>query len=209
MTAFLLALACGLCAGGLVLAESRGAQTAQRLLKTAASVLFILAAIAAGGLGSLYGRAIVAGLCLCAVGDVLLLSKRQAAFLAGIGAFAAGHLAYIGAFSLTGLAFGAAAAAGLLGMTAFSGLALRWLWPHLGAFRFPVVAYVAIISAMVVAAGAASAATGDLRIAAGGVLFAVSDLAVARDRFVRDEFANRLWGLPLYYSAQLLLAASV
>lgn len=209
MTALLLALACGFCAGGLVLAEARGARTAQRVLKTAASTLFILTAIAAGALGSSYGQAIVAGLCLCAVGDVLLLSKRQAAFLAGIGAFAAGHLAYVVAFALTGPAFGAAAAAGLVGMAAFSGLTLRWLWPHLGAFRLPVAAYVAIISAMVVAAVAAAAATGDLRIAAGGVLFAISDIAVARDRFVREDFANRLWGLPLYYSAQLLLASTV
>jgi uncharacterized membrane protein YhhN len=209
MTAFLLALACGICAGGLVLAEAREARGAQRLLKTSASALFILAALAAGGLETSYGRAVVAGLFLCAIGDVLLLSKRSAAFLAGIGAFAAGHLAYVGAFALAGPAFGAAAAAGLFAMAAFSGLTLRWLWPHLGAFRIPVAAYVAIISAMVVAAIAAAAATGDLRIAAGGVLFAISDIAVARDRFVREDFANRLWGLPLYYSAQLLLASTV
>jgi hypothetical protein len=31
---------------------------------------------------------------------------------------------------------------------------------------------------------------------------------VARDRFVRHEFANRAWGLPLYYGAQLLIAAT-
>jgi hypothetical protein len=31
---------------------------------------------------------------------------------------------------------------------------------------------------------------------------------VARDRFVRHEFLNRAWGLPLYYAAQLLIATT-
>jgi len=44
---------------------------------------------------------------------------------------------------------------------------------------------------------------------AGAVTFYVSDLSVARDRFLAPGFVNRLWGLPLYYGAQLLLAGSV
>jgi len=32
---------------------------------------------------------------------------------------------------------------------------------------------------------------------------------VARQRFVAKSFSNKLWGLPLYFGAQLLLAASV
>jgi len=42
-------------------------------------------------------------------------------------------------------------------------------------------------------------------LAAGGVLFFASDLAVARERFVARAFSNRVWGLPCYYAAQLLL----
>jgi hypothetical protein len=38
--------------------------------------------------------------------------------------------------------------------------------------------------------------------------FYLSDLAVARDRFVARAFVNRLWGLPLYYAAQILFAVS-
>jgi len=41
----------------------------------------------------------------------------------------------------------------------------------------------------------------------GALMFLVSDLAVARDRFVAQGFINRLWGLPLYYAAQLVLAS--
>jgi hypothetical protein len=45
--------------------------------------------------------------------------------------------------------------------------------------------------------------------AAGAVLFYVSDLAVVRQVFVVPGSADWLWGLPLYYLAQLLLAWSV
>lgn len=43
--------------------------------------------------------------------------------------------------------------------------------------------------------------------AAGGALcFCLSDVAVARDRLLGPSPADRRWGLPLYYVAQLLLA---
>ena len=43
----------------------------------------------------------------------------------------------------------------------------------------------------------------------GALAFFVSDLAVARDRFVVKQFSNRLWGLPAYYLGQVLLASWV
>jgi uncharacterized membrane protein YhhN len=42
-----------------------------------------------------------------------------------------------------------------------------------------------------------------------GHLFYVSDVFVARQRFLKTEFLNRLIGLPLYYSGQFMLAFSV
>src|SRR5258706_119486 len=59
----------------------------------------------------------------------------------------------------------------------------------------------------VVAAAGASGA--DARIWVGAGLFYLSDLCVARDRFVAPGFANGRVGLPLYYAAQLVLAHSV
>ena len=44
---------------------------------------------------------------------------------------------------------------------------------------------------------------------AGAWGFAISDLAVARDQFVTPGYQNRLWGLPLYFGSQMLLAYSV
>jgi uncharacterized membrane protein YhhN len=74
--------------------------------------------------------------------------------------------------------------------------------------RVPVRLYMLVIAAMVGLAVGASAATGDLRMGIGAAAFAASDLSVARERFVRPSLINLLWGLPLYYVAQLLLAST-
>jgi hypothetical protein len=62
---------------------------------------------------------------------------------------------------------------------------------------------------MCVAAAGHAAAAGRWAVLAGALLFALSDLAVARDRFVHAGFANKLWGWPTYFGAQLLLAWTV
>lgn len=76
-------------------------------------------------------------------------------------------------------------------------------------FKAPVVAYVVVILGMCIAA--AGHAFADTRFAglAGALLFAASDLSVARDRFVRQAYVNRLWGWLTYFAAQLVLAWSV
>jgi hypothetical protein len=51
--------------------------------------------------------------------------------------------------------------------------------------------------------------TGAWFILVGAVLFYVSDIFEAHDRFVTEQFYNRFIGLPLYYTAQFLLAFSV
>jgi hypothetical protein len=42
----------------------------------------------------------------------------------------------------------------------------------------------------------------------GALGFALSDVSVARDRFVSSGFVNSAWGLPAYYLSQLALAYS-
>ncbi len=89
-------------------------------------------------------------------------------------------------------------------------LMLCWLWPHLKPFYRPAVtAYVVALVAMAAAAIAATYVGGDWRYAAGALAFAASDVAVARHRFVAPGPANKAWGLPLYYAAQLLFALSL
>jgi len=148
-----------------------------------------------------FERWIFAGLCLSAAGDLLLLATSRRAFLAGLVAFLLAHVAYALAFApvsspsaWTGAAIAFATA-----------LALRWLWPRLGSLRLPVTAYCAVIGAMLwLALG-----VGRLGIGLGALLFWLSDLFVARDRFVRDEPLNRLVGLPLYYAGQYLIALAL
>lgn len=206
-------LLCAVSTALLLLAEWRDNRRLKWAAKPAASLCFVLAGVSAGALESFYGLWVLAALILCMAGDVLLIPRGDKTFLAGMGAFGAGHAAYIGAFlSGGGLAPTPLFFAGALAMAVFAGLMLRWLWPHLGAFRTPVAAYSAIIAVMVATsllAGPPDRPSPSWLVIAGAAGFAVSDVAVARDKFVAPEFFNRAWGLPLYYGAQLLLAASV
>ena len=72
--------------------------------------------------------------------------------------------------------------------------------------KMPVVAYIAVISVMVVLAFGTFFKMGHLFIPLAAVLFFASDLSVALERFVSARFLNKLWGLPLYYAAQQLFA---
>ena len=178
-------------------------------VKALASTGFIGVAVAPGAIDTGYGRAVLIGLGLSWLGDVLLALPSRAAFLGGLAAFLLGHVAYVVAFGIRGLTpVPAAVAAGGVVVTAV--VVWRWLRPRLDAAMVgPVAAYVAVISIMVVAAFGTAGFELDRRIVAGAVLFYLSDLFVARQRFVTPGFVNRLVGLPLYYGGQILLALSV
>jgi len=62
---------------------------------------------------------------------------------------------------------------------------------------------------MVSSAIAASASAVPATVAVGAVAFALSDVSVARDRFIERNVFNKAWGLPLYYFAQVIFAVSV
>ena len=84
------------------------------------------------------------------------------------------------------------------------------MWPHLPAhMRVPVTVYTTVITGMLVCAGTRWGEPGYAVIVAGAVGFAISDLAVARRQFFPGGRSAALWGTPLYFSSQMLLAASV
>jgi uncharacterized membrane protein YhhN len=194
----------------LLACERRGLRAGVWIAKPIAAAGFVAAALAAGATESAYGRWILAGLLLSALGDVLLIPRdSRGAFLAGLGSFLLGHVAYVLAFALRGLdpTTAAVAAPAVLGASL---LALRWLLPHVPeAMRLPVLAYLVVISAMLVCAAGTVGHAGRPAIFAGALAFYLSDLAVARERFVAKGFDNKLWGLPLYFGAQLVLASTV
>ncbi len=197
-----------LATAGLLLAEARGSQRGKWATKPVAALGFLLAALGAGALTSEYGRVVFGGLLLSMLGDLLLIPKSRRTFLAGLVAFLLGHVAFAAAFALRGQALGRALPT--LAVVAVAGaLVWRWLSPHIeGPMRAPVAAYFIVISAMVATAAGASHHPGGLVGLVGALMFYGSDLSVARDRFVAHGFSNRAWGLPLYFAAQLVIAAS-
>lgn len=190
--------------GWLLLAERAGSST-RFLAKPLASFGFLVAAVSAGALDSAFGRWMLAGLFLSALGDVFLLGKQEAAFLAGLGSFLVAHLVFGVAFVARGVA--APGFLAIIPLVLFAWRVLGWLSPHLSdRMRAPVTAYAVAISLMGVLAIATAVDAWDWRIPIGALMFIASDVAVARDNFVAAGFANRLWGLPLYFGAQLLFA---
>ena len=188
-----------------LLVGERRSITLRNIAKPVASAGFIGVALSAGALDTTYGSWVFLGLMLGAAGDILLLGASRGAFLAGLGAFLFGHIAYVVAFGTIGLQGPLVLIVG--GVAAVVGaLIFVWLYPHLeGAMVVAVAAYIVVISAMVVTAAASAAPV----VILGSAAFYLSDLSVARDRFISPGFSNRVWGLPLYYGAQLLLAWSV
>jgi uncharacterized membrane protein YhhN len=214
---------CVVATAALLVAERRGHRPGRAIAQATASLAFLaVAALAARASAAAAVAAplvawFVVGQALGVVGDLALLGHGRRPFLIGLGAFLAGHLAYVVGLAAVVAPTTWPTATGPLAIAplASGAAALAWLWPHLrgdrASMRGPVIAYVAVITTMVIAAlaawrGAALPATTRALIGAGAALFFVSDLAVARDRFVAAGFINRLWGLPAYYGGQLLLA---
>jgi uncharacterized membrane protein YhhN len=188
-----------------LLADVRGPAWLVWLGKPLASAAFVGYAAWRFEPAETFDLAVLAGLALGAVGDLLLIRERT--FDLGLLAFLLGHVAYVVAFVLVAPP-DAWPLAPLVVLAVVAAVTLRWLWPHLGRRRGPVVAYVAAIVAMTWG-GLALSLMGAVAPAAGlaVVLFLVSDLLVARHRFVRPQRVNRVLGLPMYYAAQLLLAS--
>ena len=150
---------------------------------------------------------IVAALLLSLVGDVFLMVPRDL-FVPGLGSFLLGHLAYIVAFRVDGGSAGAlavsvvivAVAAVVVGRKVIAGV--RSSEP---AVTVPVVAYIAVIAAMV----ACALATGNVLFGVGAVLFMVSDSLIAWNRFVRSLSWAPLAIIVTYHVAQALLVTGM
>lgn len=194
----------------LLIAERRENQRAIALVKPLVSTGFLAAGFLALAEPGLYATAIFAGLVLSWWGDVLLIPRdRPAVFRLGILAFLLGHVAYSAAFLARGVDWTATLASGVL-LAVLAAVLLRWLAAHTpDDMRLPVAAYVVVISTMLALAVGTWAAHGAPLIVVGAAMFYLSDLSVATDRFVRRTFFNRLWGLPCYYVAQLILAFTI
>ncbi len=208
----LLVLALALLAG-LLMAEKQSRTGPVLTFKTPLSTLFVAAALIQPHPIQSYYHWVLAGLVLGLIGDVCLALKGNRAFRAGLISFLLGHIMYVVAFvgltrPLDWLMLGH------LLIAAVSLGVFWWLRPHLGSMLLPVCLYIVVISVMMAAAWVAFlnpelAPKGAWAIFLGALCFYASDIFVARDRFVKSQFLNRLLGLPLYYGGQFLIAFSV
>jgi len=149
--------------------------------------------------GASMRRWIMLALILSGCGDVLL---ELGYFVPGLGAFLVAHLFYLCAFcrnlrfTLPGLFVVAA--------MIFCSLAFSWLLtPHLGELQLAVSIYMLVIVGMATAAilGRGNHAW----VAAGALLFVVSDSLIAYNRFVEPIPGARYWIMLTYYAAQYYL----
>ena len=160
-----------------------------------------------------YYHYLLVGLIFCLIGDVCLALPQEKAFTVGLAAFLVGHIFYIFSFSsliqidqwISGLFFY------LFGISA---LIFLWLRPHLKSMLIPVLLYIVVITVMLSGAWAvflksSFPISGRALILAGSLCFYFSDLFVARNKFIKEEYQNRLLGLPLYYAGQFMLAFSI
>ena len=117
-----------------------------------------------------------------------------------------GHLLFAIGFAVRGPAWPVAGGT-LVGLLLPAIIVHRWLMPHVEAgMRVPVLAYMAVITSMLALAVGLAAATTAWVLLGGAALFYVSDLAVARDRFIEENPINHVWGAPAYFIGVWLMA---
>lgn len=191
----------GLAAALIYLPMTGNTPTALRsVVKTLPLLCFALAAWIWAAPGTL-----IAGLLLSAAGDLALSREGEAAFLAGLSAFAAAHAAYIAHFlalSSAPLWSGAMAQPALAALLVLFAMSTElWLRPHVGRLRWPVRLYVTLITAMGLAALGlplttenASAAAGQMvvhyphaLVVLGAGLFILSDMVLSLQLFRMSE----------------------
>ena len=155
-----------------------------------------------------------------AIGDVLLVGKKEIYFLLGLIAFFVAHLAYaiaflqpiwtlgIGLLSLLNICM-------VLVIILISFFAYRYFQPHMPkTLVYPALAYTSVIGLMMSIALIPAFVLQHYTVAMGAIAFWLSDLAVAKQQFQAEQlhkkgFYVRLWGLPLYYIAQIILASKL
>lgn len=198
---------------GLLWAEKAENTSAKLIFKQVLSALFVLVVWLQPAALSTYGRWILIGLILSWIGDLFLVFSASKVFLAGLVSFLLAHVCYATAFFNYG-AFHIWLSAGIVVAVLVGLMIFFWLRPHLGNMKVPVIIYSVVITVMVISAMAFFANFNHPPVSrwfvlVGAIVFYISDITVARDRFVAPGFDNRLYGLPLYYMGQFLFSFSV
>ena len=198
----------------LVRSRFTGNQRLEYVAKPLSTVLVIVVALLsllAPGARPSFTWLVVLGLVLSLGGDVALMLRTSRLFLAGLVLFLLAHVVYAVAFTLPNgfqpqdLVTGAV-------LLALAAIVFAYLRPGLGGMQGPVLFYILVISFMVNRAistffGAAFSTTQAWLVTLGAILFWISDLLLAVNRF-RHPFKAEPVSLFFYYGGQLLIALS-
>ncbi len=199
----------------LVQAKSRNDRRQEYFLKPASTLLVIAVAL----LSLVSPRSwpeftywVTGGLVLSLAGDVALMLRTDRWFLIGLVFFLLAHVVYAVGFTMANGFHPQDAITGAA-LLVFGLGALAYLWPGLMSMKVPVLAYVVIILFMVNRAlsaffGTTFSTTQAWLLGLGAILFMLSDLLLAVNRFRRPFRAEPL-GLFLYFGGQLLIALSL
>lgn len=190
---------------GLLFAKQLHIERYSKLMAIIASTGFVLLAVIGLYVNkSIYNILILLGLSFCWLGDLL----GSEFFVLSVTAFLVAHLWFITAFSFRGLQ----AKKSILVSAVFipiSGVIYFWLYPYLPHYhKFLVLGYVIVITAMVISSFGTRHRDGRVFIIVGAVLFYISDIFVARWKYVNASHINAFFCYPLYYASCISLALS-
>lgn len=205
--AWVLLVVAGLAAVADWVAVAAGSKRVEYVCKPAALVALVAVALALDPDDPTVRAWFVAALVASLAGDVFLMLPRDL-FVAGLASFLVAHVAYVGGLlaagvELPGLVTGLAVVAVALG--AVGRPLLRGARRREPAMVVPVGAYMAVISAMLVAA----IGTGHGTAVAGAALFYASDALIGLGRFVRAWGWSPLAVIVTYHVGQGLLVLSL
>lgn len=185
------------------------ASQARTLLKAGSVAALALIAVVEGGY-----VALILALLACALGDALLARETPDGLMAGMGAFALGHVLYVVAFANQGGGIAAEPVRILFQLAIVGGAVFvgRWLWPALGDMRWPVTAYMVLITFMTFLALGLPASLWPATF--GALLFFLSDallsgllFKLAPDDPARRWSARAVW--ILYWLGQATITAGL
>jgi uncharacterized membrane protein YhhN len=184
------------------------ASTLRTTLKTAAIGAFVpLPLLDLGGeVENLSLVALAAAFLLSSFGDYFLaLEDDEKNFPRGLGSFLLAHVFYLIVLVPHATMPQGPYLAGIALLVALSAGTLAWLWPVLGKLRLPVLAYMAVISAMAIAAFSVPLPW----LGVGALLFVFSDAVIAVSKFRYPVPSRGVIVWTTYYAGQALIALSL
>jgi uncharacterized membrane protein YhhN len=180
-------------------------------LSTMLVITVALLSLGSPGAQPAYTIWVTVGLVLSLGGDVALMFGSNRPFLIGLVLFLLAHIAYSVAFTVPNGFHPADLVSGTV-LLAIGVAVYLYLRPGLGRMKGPVILYMGALCFMVNRAVSTLFGTAFTPVQAwiltiGSVLFLLSDLFLAVDRF-RRPLRSKLPALVLYYGGQLLIALS-